>query len=364
MEVDHCIRADGEDIRNILHRIKKTVNSGQRLPRRCGWSRSGWPECWTRRISSAKQTEIHWVHTTRDRTKIPTAKGSRIFDGTSNATWNDFSSHLINKDVSYQVSTNFLNDEERIKAQMASLGQDLKNLRTELREQRINAVEETLKRVAPKQKRKQRATRFCGFCRTNGHTPSYCRKNIRDEEFKKFQNEATAEKKVTFTQDYNTGRWPSHGSGNWTSQIDDDQLQRSLVYDKQISYNGDRLSTPNLMPEKNSDQTIRIITTTVEINILSEVTTRITTVTNTITTDQTHHISRTEISLETGAVTEIIHDCLQRRDKTHPSRISIYNSDQIRQNIQCLTVLQPKLRAKIHLKTRSYRPPITGISQT
>ena len=42
------------------------------------------------------------------------------------ATWNDFSTHLINKDVSYQVSTSFLNDEEQNKAQMASSGQKLK----------------------------------------------------------------------------------------------------------------------------------------------------------------------------------------------------------------------------------------------
>ena len=28
MEVEHCIRADGEEIRNCLHRIKKTVDKG------------------------------------------------------------------------------------------------------------------------------------------------------------------------------------------------------------------------------------------------------------------------------------------------------------------------------------------------
>ena len=28
MEVEHCIRADGEEIRNLLHRIKKTVDKG------------------------------------------------------------------------------------------------------------------------------------------------------------------------------------------------------------------------------------------------------------------------------------------------------------------------------------------------
>ena len=50
-----------------------------------------------------------------------------------NANWNDFSTRLINKDVSYQVSTSFLNDEEQNKAQMAPLGQEVENLRTELK---------------------------------------------------------------------------------------------------------------------------------------------------------------------------------------------------------------------------------------
>ena len=44
----------------------------------------------------------------------------------SNATWNDFSTHLRNKDVSYQISTSFLNDEEQNKAQLASLGPEIK----------------------------------------------------------------------------------------------------------------------------------------------------------------------------------------------------------------------------------------------
>ena len=33
-----------------------------------------------------------------------------------NATWNDFSTHIIQKDVSFQVSSTFLNDEEQTKA--------------------------------------------------------------------------------------------------------------------------------------------------------------------------------------------------------------------------------------------------------
>ena len=120
-----------------------------------------------------------------------------------NATWNDFSTRIIQRDVSFQVSSNFLNDEEQTKAQMATLGQEMKNLRSELQEHRVNAVEGNSRTVDPNQKGRQNATRFCNYCRTNGHTPSWCRKKIRDEELKRIENERTAEKKVTFTQDYN-----------------------------------------------------------------------------------------------------------------------------------------------------------------
>ena len=144
-----------------------------------------------------------------------------------NATRNDFSTHLINKDVSYQVSTSFLNDEEQNKAQMASLGPELKNLRTESKEHRVNALEGNQRPVDPNQKGRKNATRFCGYCPTDGHTPSFCRKKIRDEEIKKLKNEATAEKKVTFTQRYNKRRGPSHGSGNWTGRIDNNGTMMS-----------------------------------------------------------------------------------------------------------------------------------------
>ena len=85
---------------------------------------------------------------------------------------------------------------------MATLGKEMKNLRPELQEYRGNAVEGNLRKVDPNQKRRQIATRICNYCRTNGHAPSWCRKKIRDEELKRIENERTAEKKRTFTQDY------------------------------------------------------------------------------------------------------------------------------------------------------------------
>ena len=134
-----------------------------------------------------------------------------------NATWNDFSTHIIQNDVSLQVASNFLNDEEQTKTELATLGQEMKNLRTELQEHRINAMEGTSKPVDPNQKGTQNAIRFCNYCRTNGHTPSWCRKKIRDEELKEIKNERTTEKRVTFTQDYNKKRGPSHRSGQWNN---------------------------------------------------------------------------------------------------------------------------------------------------
>ena len=68
------------------------------------------------------------------------------------ATCNDFSTHIIQKDVSFQVSSNFLIDEEQTKAELATLGQEMKKLRTELHEHRINAVEGTSKPVDPNHK--------------------------------------------------------------------------------------------------------------------------------------------------------------------------------------------------------------------
>ena len=42
-----------------------------------------------------------------------------------NAMWNEFSPRIIHTNVSFQVSSNLLNDEEQTKTQMATLGQDM-----------------------------------------------------------------------------------------------------------------------------------------------------------------------------------------------------------------------------------------------
>ena len=112
-----------------------------------------------------------------------------------NATWNDFSTRIIQRDVIYQVSSNFLKDEEQTKVQLASLGQEMKNLRSELHEHRVNALENS-RQPDPKQKGRQNATRFRNYCRINGHTQNWCRRKMRDEEIRQVPYELSLKRNV------------------------------------------------------------------------------------------------------------------------------------------------------------------------
>ena len=115
----------------------------------------------------------------------------------------------------------------------------MKNLRSELQEHQVNAFENT-RQPAPNQKGRQNATRFCNFCRTNGHTPSLCRKKIPYEEIKGVQDGMTAEKRVTFTNDYNKRRGPSHWSGQFTynNTGNRNQAGRVIADTQQLTYDG------------------------------------------------------------------------------------------------------------------------------
>ena len=89
-----------------------------------------------------------------------------------NATWTDFSTRNIEEDVMLQVSSNFLHDVKQIKTELATLSQEMRNLRVEFQEHRLNAMEGNSRSWAPTQKGKQKTVRFCNYCHKNGHTPN------------------------------------------------------------------------------------------------------------------------------------------------------------------------------------------------
>ena len=176
MEVKPCIRGDGEEIQNFLHLIEPSVDKG--------WSDDiegvDPADHGAERTAQARQRRQRYIEYTIKglRPRYLQQKAQEYLMEAPNATWNDFSTKIIEADVSFQDSSNFLNDEEQTTAKLATLGQEMKNLGSELQKRRLNAVEVIPRTVGPNQKGSQNATRFCNHCRTSGRTPSWCRKNL------------------------------------------------------------------------------------------------------------------------------------------------------------------------------------------
>ena len=57
-----------------------------------------------------------------------------------NATCNEFCTQIIQNDLILEVSSTFLSHEAQTKAELATLGQEIQNLRSELKEYHVNAV--------------------------------------------------------------------------------------------------------------------------------------------------------------------------------------------------------------------------------
>ena len=105
-----------------------------------------------------------------------------------NATWNDFSAQIIQIDLILEVSSAFLSHEAQTKAELATLGQEIRNLRSNSKEHHVNAVAITSRTLHPDQQGRPRLTRFCNYCHKNGHTLNWCRKKMRDEKVRKKRN--------------------------------------------------------------------------------------------------------------------------------------------------------------------------------
>ena len=102
-----------------------------------------------------------------------------------NANWNDFCTQVIQKVLLLEIFSTFLSYEEQTKAELASLGQEIENLRSELREYHVNAIAVSCRTFRHGQQGRKRTTRFCDYCRKNGHTLNWCRKKMPDEEVRK-----------------------------------------------------------------------------------------------------------------------------------------------------------------------------------
>ena len=168
MEVEHCIGGDGEEIRNFLHRIQRTVDKG-------------WPDdlngieaaqhAAEREAQGRQRRQMYMDYSLRGlRPRYLQRKAQEYLMERPKATWNDFCAHIIQKDLTLEKSSTFLSHEAQTNAELATLGQEIKNLRSELKEYHINAVAITSQTFHPDQEGRQKLTRFCNYCHKNGHT--------------------------------------------------------------------------------------------------------------------------------------------------------------------------------------------------
>ena len=132
MEVEQCIRGDREEIRNFLHLIKPKVDKS-------------WPDDMNG-IEAAQQNAVRAAQSRQRRQKYMDyslrglrprylqRKAQEYLMERPNATWNDFFTQINEKDLTLVVSSTFLPHEAQTKAELATLGQEIKNLWSELKE--------------------------------------------------------------------------------------------------------------------------------------------------------------------------------------------------------------------------------------
>ena len=105
MEVRHCIGGDGEEIRNFLHRIKRTVGKG-------------WPDDLNgfeaaqhnaERKAQGRQIRQRYINYSLKglRPTYLQRKAQEFLMEKPNAVLNDISARIFQRDVSFQVSSNF-----------------------------------------------------------------------------------------------------------------------------------------------------------------------------------------------------------------------------------------------------------------
>ena len=118
--------------------------------------------------------------------------------------WNDFCAQIIQKGLILEVSAIFLSHEAQTKVELATLGQEIKKLRSDLKEYHVNAVAIISRTFHPDQQGRLKLTRFCIYCHKNGHTLNWCRKKMRDEEVRKTRTDMSSERNISTIKNSST----------------------------------------------------------------------------------------------------------------------------------------------------------------
>ena len=223
MEVEHCVRGDREEVTIFLHRIKKNVDKG-------------WPDdmeviveadrAAERQAQGRQRRQRYMDYNLRGlRLRYLQRKAQEYLMERPNAKRNDFCAQINQKDLILEVSSTFLSHGAQTKAEMATLGQEIKNLPSELKEYHVNAVAITSGIFHPNQQGRQKLTRFCNYCHKNGNTLNWFRKKMRDEEVRKKRNNMSSKRNISPITNSSTEQFnrkpPNKDAMNSFIEVDD-----------------------------------------------------------------------------------------------------------------------------------------------
>ena len=101
---------------------------------------------------------------------------------------------------------------------------------------------------------RQNMTRFCSYCRRNGHTLKYCRTKAFDDQIKRQQTRNNKEHRTVFTHDYNKQKGLNFGSQNNQNFNQQPRYgnQKNQTPYRQTGFNPDRNRNPN--PDRQHQQ--------------------------------------------------------------------------------------------------------------
>ena len=214
IDVENCVRGDEELIQNFFHRIKTAVDKG--------WRNEPGATAAQIALNDKNRNQKYIEFTVRGLKPLALKrKAHEYLIEHPDTTWNNFKTHLTNKDVIYSVSSelapNSTNDQS---SRFNLMGQQIKEIMSLLKEQQFNLTSQVNHFIQKdvNNKSRQPATRFCLYCRRNGHTIQFCRNKASDDEFRRQQARQNQERKQTFTHDYNRRKGPNFGAQNFQNQ--------------------------------------------------------------------------------------------------------------------------------------------------
>ena len=268
IDAENAARQDGELIKNYFHRIKSSVDRG-------------WPESIdvTVHVDEAAQNAEKTIQTRQRSQKYidfsikglrPLAlkqKAHEYMKEHPNANWDQFTNHVITKDLTFIVATDPANKSTTDK--MTSLETQIKELTKLIKNQEVSAINDqtSFQRRHPDIKGRPNSTQFCEYCRTNGHSISRCSKKQVQDKVNKLRKELTTknERRVSFETDYKRNRRPNNFSNQsnpnpsnrfWDNQNrstnNSNPSQNNYGIRHNYNYNGNYFQKANAQPSFNN----------------------------------------------------------------------------------------------------------------